>query len=98
MRRRIPALALFLGTNLLFSSTALIKSTDGGRTWIDIDPGLFCHGIVGHQISRDGRPTLLEPLQDHVRIVPKQSELVLKTSEQHADCRLLERRLVLERR
>jgi hypothetical protein len=98
MRRRIPALALFLGTNLLFSSTALIKSTDGGRTWLAIDPGLSDHGIVDHQISRDGRPNLLEPLQDHVRIVPKQSELVLEISEQHADGRLFERRLALERR
>jgi uncharacterized protein (TIGR03437 family) len=53
MRFRIPTLVLFLGSNL-FSGTALIKSTDGGRTWVDIDPGLPYEGIVELEIAPDG--------------------------------------------
>ena len=53
MLLRVPALALLFGANLLFSGTPLIKSTDGGRTWTDIDPGLPHQGIVDLQIAPD---------------------------------------------
>jgi uncharacterized protein (TIGR03437 family) len=47
-------LSLLFCANLLFSGTDLIKSTDGGRTWIDIDPGLPQLGIVDLQIALNG--------------------------------------------
>ena len=41
MRRCAATLVLLFSPNPLFSGTPLIKSTDGGRTWIDIDPGQY---------------------------------------------------------
>jgi photosystem II stability/assembly factor-like uncharacterized protein len=48
---KVPILAPLFGVNLLFSATPLIKSIDGGRTWIDIDPGPAHQGIVDLQIA-----------------------------------------------
>jgi uncharacterized protein (TIGR03437 family) len=50
---RVPISAL-LFVNVVFAGTPLIKSTDGGRTWLDIDPGPPHQGIVELQIARDG--------------------------------------------
>jgi uncharacterized protein (TIGR03437 family) len=63
---RTLLLGLF-GTNLLFSATAVIKSTDGGRTWIDIDPGTSPQEIVDLQIASDG--TRLFALTKQPRII-----------------------------
>jgi hypothetical protein len=54
MDLRVPVLAILWNATLLFPSTPLIKSTDGGRTWIDVDPGLQHLGVVDLQIARDG--------------------------------------------
>ena len=51
MHLRVPILALLITANLLFSGTPLIKSTDGGRTWSDIDPGQPHQGIINLQIA-----------------------------------------------
>jgi uncharacterized protein (TIGR03437 family) len=51
MHLSIPALALLLGANPMIAGTPLIKSTDGGRTWLDIDPGPAHQGIIQLQIS-----------------------------------------------
>ena len=49
-RLRVPTLVLFTG-NLLFSGTPLIKSADGGRSWIHIDPGAPYQGVADLQIA-----------------------------------------------
>src|SRR5438128_8515805 len=36
---RIFSIFLLFGCSLVTADTFLIKSTDGGRTWTDIDPG-----------------------------------------------------------
>ena len=46
--------SFLLAISLLRAATPLIKSTDGGRTWIDIDPGLPHQGVVDLQIAADG--------------------------------------------
>lgn len=51
MHLSIPALALLLGANPMIAGTPLIKSTDGGRTWLDIDPGPAHQEIIQLQIS-----------------------------------------------
>jgi len=67
MHLRVPILALLFGANLLFSGTPLIKSADGGRTWIDIDPGLPHQGVMDLQIAPDGsRLYALTVTQVHV--------------------------------
>src|SRR5688500_18087861 len=52
-RLRVPALVLFTG-NLLFSDTPVIKSADGGRRWIDIDPAAPSQGVAHLQLGPDG--------------------------------------------
>jgi hypothetical protein len=48
---RFRVFALLFGVELLFAGTPLIKSTDGGRTWLDIDPGPPHNGVVDLQIA-----------------------------------------------
>ena len=51
MHLRIAAWLLVFSVNLLCAATSLIKSTDGGSTWIDIDPGPPHKGVVDLQIA-----------------------------------------------
>ena len=39
------------GAKLIFGASPLLKSTDGGRTWFEIDPGAAHLGVVDLQIS-----------------------------------------------
>jgi uncharacterized protein (TIGR03437 family) len=51
-RRGALAVSAFLfGANLIFGASPLLKSTDGGATWVEIDPGAGHLGVADLQIS-----------------------------------------------
>jgi photosystem II stability/assembly factor-like uncharacterized protein len=51
---RVALAALLATVSTLFSGTPIIRSTDGGRTWTDIDPGLPHQGVVDLQVAPNG--------------------------------------------